>query len=370
MKILFLPSWYPNPKSPYDGNFVENHAKAVALYHEVIVLFCTSIQNQEETYAVHVREDGNLKEVAVYFQYHRNKFIRFFRKMEAYRIGYRYIGAYDLIHTHVFFYAAFIGIFIAILAGKKIVHTEHSSKFRDLSFFKKLLFRLGHKKIDFWFPVSEYLKNELVLSGVDNFKISVIPNAIDVLQFQQKPRTPDQPFRFLHISTYRNPIKNIEGILRVFKRLSLAYPNTVLEIAGDDQREWLEECAQRFQIPTKNLMISGTFPASELIAKYQNSDVTVLFSHFETFGMVLAESLLCGRPVIATKVGGIVGFVYSGNGILVQPGNEEELYEAMERFVRREISFDPDALRQSVLSLVSFEAVGKRYSESYVKLMN
>lgn len=45
LKILFLPAWYPSEKNPVAGVFIKEHAKAVALYNEVIV-FCSQGWNK------------------------------------------------------------------------------------------------------------------------------------------------------------------------------------------------------------------------------------------------------------------------------------------------------------------------------------
>ena len=59
------------------------------------------------------------------------------------------------------------------------------------------------------------------------------------------------------------------------------------------------------------------------------SNCFVLPSRYETFGIVLAESMYVGRPVIATKTGGPDSFVTKKTGILIEPDNEEQLVNAL-----------------------------------------
>ena len=370
MRILFLPSWYPNQKSPYDGNFVQNHARAVSLYHEIVVLFCTSLVQQEKKYVLETKVDSNVKEIRVYFKYHKFFLIRFIRKLWAYRKGYKAVGNYDLIHTHVFFWIAFLGMFLSLWNRKKLVHTEHSSEFRKLSGIKKTLIKLFKSRVGLWFPVSQCLKNELMELGIENSSIRVIPNAIDANSFEIHPTLNDNTIRFLHISNYRNPIKNLKGILTAFEEISLKYSNYILEIAGEDELDWLKEECKKYRIPKENLVLSNSFTPSELVQKYASSDAIILFSHFETFGMVLAESLLCGRPVIASSVGGVIDFVHDENGILVPSDDIENLIHAIEQFLQRKKKWNPEGLRETIINYVSFPAVGRRYAEAYESLVS
>lgn len=368
MRILFLPSWYPNQKSPYDGNFVQNHARAVSLYHEIVVLFCTSLVQLEENYILETEVGSNIKEIRVYFKYHKFFLIRIIRKIWAYRKGYKEVGNYDLIHTHVFFWIAFLGMFLTLWNRKKLVHTEHSSEFRKLSAIKKTLIKLFKSRVGLWFPVSQYLKNELMDLGIESSGVRVIPNAIDANFFEIHSAVNDNTIRFLHISNYRNPIKNLNGILTAFEEISLKYSNFILEIAGEDERDWLVEECKKYRIPEENLVLSNSFTPSELVQKYASSDAIILFSHFETFGMVLAESLLCGRPVITSSVGGVIDFVHDENGILVPSEDIESLIHSIERFLLRKKEWSPERLRESIIDYVSYPAVGRRYAEAYESL--
>ena len=71
----------------------------------------------------------------------------------------------------------------------------------------------------------------------------------------------------------------------------------------------------------------------ELVKWFQASDVFVLPSHLEGFGLVALEALATDTPVIASKVGGLVSLLGEGAGHLVEPGNAMVLSEEMLRAV-------------------------------------
>lgn len=365
-KILFLPSWYPNLKSPYDGNFIQNHAKSIAIFEDVTVLFCTSLRELNTRYEVTHNSSSGLREVIVYFQYHSNYLIRFFRKWTAYRLGFQQIGNYDIIHSHVFFPIGFWAMLLSILKRKNIVHTEHSSYFHLLPFWKKNLFKLVQDHVSFYTPVSKDLKNTLLSLGIVESKISVIPNTIDIHHFRIIDGLKSNKTRFLHISAYQDPRKNVEGILNVFKALSCKYKDIELEIGGDGDMLWLQK--KIADIDLKNIILKGKYSDTELVQTYNYATAFILFSQFENFGMVLAESIACGTPVIATCVGGVSDFVNEQNGILISPRDENALYEAMESFILNKKQYNSVDIRSTILDYVSYESVGKFYQDIYNKL--
>jgi glycosyltransferase involved in cell wall biosynthesis len=82
----------------------------------------------------------------------------------------------------------------------------------------------------------------------------------------------------------------------------------------------------------ENIQFLGKVKNDELINAYQNCDIFVAPSYYESFGLIYAEAMAWGKPVIGTKVGGIPDVVDDNkNGILVPPGNEIELASAIIR---------------------------------------
>lgn len=73
-----------------------------------------------------------------------------------------------------------------------------------------------------------------------------------------------------------------------------------------------------------------------LEASYAQSDVFVLPSLFEGYGMVYAEAIVCGLPIIATTAGAIPDTVPETCGILTEPGNVKSLQEALEKMISNE----------------------------------
>jgi glycosyltransferase involved in cell wall biosynthesis len=77
----------------------------------------------------------------------------------------------------------------------------------------------------------------------------------------------------------------------------------------------------------------GEIDDSELEALYHGADLFVLASHYEGYGMVFPEAVARGIPVLATRTGGIPEAAPAEASILVPPGDEAALTEALRRLL-------------------------------------
>jgi glycosyltransferase involved in cell wall biosynthesis len=88
--------------------------------------------------------------------------------------------------------------------------------------------------------------------------------------------------------------------------------------------------------------LPGTADAHQVAGWMRACDVFCLPSYTEGYPNVLVEALACGRPVVATPVGGIVEIVDDGNGLFVPPREVDALADGMARALRQ--SWDEAAL--------------------------
>jgi glycosyltransferase involved in cell wall biosynthesis len=177
-------------------------------------------------------------------------------------------------------------------------------------------------------------------------KIHVIPNLVDTDYFTLPETPPEQkPFRFLTVASLK-PVKGVDLLIQAFHRAFLEREDVVLEIAGEGpERCNLENLVRDLKI-SDHVCFSGLLTREQVRKCMWRSNVFVLASHVETFGVVLAEALATGLPVIATKCGGPEDFVDKETGFLVEPGNVSALAQALKQAWAERIRFNKCRLRE------------------------
>jgi glycosyltransferase involved in cell wall biosynthesis len=94
-----------------------------------------------------------------------------------------------------------------------------------------------------------------------------------------------------------------------------------------------------------------------------------MFSFYENMPCVVLEALCTGIPVIATTVGGIPEIIGKENGILINPGKERELLNAMKEMIRNYHLYDADFISRQATEQFSYEVVGKEISDIYQSVL-
>jgi len=167
------------------------------------------------------------------------------------------------------------------------------------------------------------------------------------------------------------PIKGLDRLLMAISYLERKRPMKLLVIGGDDQnpipRENLRNLTKELGI-SDHVTFFGFVDHEELPWFYSVADVCVIPSFHESFGLVALESLACGTPVIATKVGVMESVIRSShNGYVVDDNTPVLLAGKIVRFLS-EVSRIPkpiDVIRASVLQFTwshVAEAIEREYS--------
>jgi glycosyltransferase involved in cell wall biosynthesis len=176
-------------------------------------------------------------------------------------------------------------------------------------------------------PVSDYLKAEIAACGIQT--------PCEVLMLIPVPDWPLQPprharnVRFLSIGRLVDR-KGTDVLIRAFRRVLADLPEAELLIAGDGpQRVKLEQLAKRAGCSSR-IQFLGFVAHDQTHRLYEQADIVVFPSTFpEASGRVAVEAGLVGRPVIASRIGGLPEIIGTQCGVLVAPGNEEELAAQM-----------------------------------------
>ncbi len=368
MKVLFISSWFPNKLEPTNGNFVQRHAEAVALEHEVEILHCIGNFDQTEKYIYDDKVINGIRTLIIYYKNSNNPLQNFYRRMKSYRLGFLKMQMPDLVHANVLHNNMLFAVYLKKKYKIPFLVTEHWTALQhqnlpNTSGNIKRIAKYIAKNAGYILPVSENLLDSLRSIGIKT-PMKVVSNVVNTKIFDIKKRNEDETTRFLHVSSLiprKRPDKIIET---VFKLKQKGY-NVALEIGGDGDTETLKNLVKKYNAePFINVFDEISY--AEVAEKMQKSDCFILFSDNETQGCVILESYACGKPVIATAVGGVPEFVKPGLGILIEKANENELYEAMENFATQKLQLkDAGSLRQFVTDHFSKESICRQFTDVY-----
>jgi glycosyltransferase involved in cell wall biosynthesis len=218
--------------------------------------------------------------------------------------------------------------------------------------------------------VSETVKQMLTEYSIGIDKVAVVPNGFDVQDIRGKSELPLPPhLQNLFCGRYPvlvyvgriAPMKGQDILIEAMNNLRKTYPSSLCLIVGrvgsEDSVEDVAGFNQRLirQIETYELQDSVHFVGEidYVPALIAHSDVYTHPSWTESFSRVVAEALICGKPVVCTNAGALPEVVGSQGATFVEPGDAEALGRGVLRVLAE------DAFRQDMVSF------GRAYVENY-----
>jgi len=380
-KILFVPSWYPNDDDPISGVFIQEQAVALAREFDVAVLIpgMAAWRNIARVNAPDRSITTTQAGLPLYREFARpliphgpesTDYNTFARAAEN---GFQKIvkewGTPDIIHTHVVLPAGWSALQLSRRYNVPIVLTEHSSPFSmhlgtELS---RRLVRETLTGVNQVICISPALAKQL-LEFEPGLDIEIIGESIKTDFFVPADgvdRKNAEGKRFF-VAARLAEQKGLHHLLEaVHILLRNGFNSFELVIGGDGpDRHKLEDLAKTLGVD-KHCLFLGALNREQVRDRMQQCDVFVLSSLHETFGVVLGEAMACGKPVISTRCGGPEFVVNEDTGVMVDVGQPQQMADAMADFISGRISFQPEAVRNSVVSRFSPEVFARNATAIY-----
>ncbi|WZY01504.1 N-acetyl-alpha-D-glucosaminyl L-malate synthase BshA [Bacillus sp. FSL W7-1360] len=260
----------------------------------------------------------------------------------------------DILHVHYAVPHAVCAILARQMSGRdvKIVTTLHGTDITVLGWDPSLrqLIRFGVEESDAVTAVSADLvraTNKLV--GTDK-PIETIYNFIDESIYYPKPVATlrgcygiaEDEDVLIHISNYR-PVKRVLDIVKTFHFISERRRAKLLLIGNGPEIPIARQYIMEHDLEENVLVLGNQKHIVELLSM---SDLLLLLSEKESFGLVALEAMACGVPVIATNIGGIPEVVEDGVTGFLCPVN------------------DPETASQRALTLLENDALRAQFKEA------
>ncbi|RYJ41100.1 MULTISPECIES: N-acetyl-alpha-D-glucosaminyl L-malate synthase BshA [Flavobacterium] len=185
-------------------------------------------------------------------------------------------------------------------------------------------------KSDYVTSVSQSLKDDtLKLFKIKN-KIKVIPNFIELDKVKKDPNAPCHRYvmaneneRIItHISNFRK-VKRIPDIIKIFYNVQKEIPAKLMMVGDGPEKEKAEMLCQELGILDKVIFFGNSHEIDKILCM---TDLFLLPSETESFGLAALEAMACGVPVISSNSGGLPEVNFDGfSGYLSNVGNVEEM---------------------------------------------
>ncbi|AYL98636.1 N-acetyl-alpha-D-glucosaminyl L-malate synthase BshA [Mucilaginibacter celer] len=179
--------------------------------------------------------------------------------------------------------------------------------------------------------VSQNLKDDTYKFFEIQKDILVIPNFIDLTRFSLKPKdhfkkaiAPSGEKILVHTSNFRK-VKRTEDVIKIFAKVIKKIPSKLLMVGDGPERSMCEQLCRDLGV-TDNVRFLGKQDAIEEILSV--SDLFLMPSQSESFGLAALEAMACKVPVISSNAGGLPELNVDGlTGFLKDPGDVDGMAE-------------------------------------------
>jgi Glycosyltransferase len=382
--ILWLASWYPNRLAPFDGDFIQRHAQAVAQLHRIELLFVVNDvtgkitrDTKEEVY-----RDGNLTERITYYHSFKTgigfidkilstqKYVRIYKKaVQKYIAG---NGQPLFVHLHVAMKAGIIAMWLQRKFKIPYILSEHwtdylpeaKPNYNEYSF----VFRNLCGKIFLGATTVTVVSKVLGEAIAEKFSVrySVIPNVVNTSIFFPDRQSRAEQIKFVHISGL-GAQKNIAQMMQAFEMIRKKNYEFNLTIFGPPSPE-VDHLINQYAL-NDYVELQDEVPQEILAKAIQRSDALILYSNYETFGCVVIEANACGIPAILSNLPVFREYsVENKTAIFVEPANPEALADAMISFMKNREMFDAQKIWRHVVTKFSYPVIAHQFDALYDNL--
>ena len=371
MKIFIIARGYPSKQDPTWGCFEKDQAEALSLQgHQVTIL---SVDTRFRLYwrklgiqcGVHnniaVFNIFLLPYALLFFLPKRLKDMFYAWQLElVYKRAIQQYGSPDVIYSH-YLHNTLKAIPIRQKYHIPIVAMEHWSQMAYIPIPKSTIStaKRVYSSIDQLLTVSSALKDNILRQiGIDS---TVVPNMVGQ-EFHYLPSEQSKKDSIQLITTGRLiPEKHFDMLIQAIANIP-SLPLRLSIIGNGAEKYKLQQLINKLQIEHK-VRLLGHKSKQEIVTLLQQSDIFVLPSQSETFGVAYIEALACGLPIIATDCGGPRDIVTKENGLLIPTNNQTALEQAITRLSNNLNQYDRQAIANDCQKRFASDNIAKHITQ-------
>ena len=262
----------------------------------------------------------------------------------------------DIIYSSTWYPGAAISWFVGALTSVPYaIHVHAMDYFEDrTSFFNRLKYNWLRKFIKGRtfdragriITVSNFMKERLVVRGIDILKVKVVPNGVDLDRFMPHldatlviARHRLEGKKVLLTVSRLDDYKGHDEVIKILPLLIQRFKDVAYLIVGTGPNEgYLRRLTAKLKLD-EHVIFAGWVEDEELPLYYSACNLFIMLSRevygeakVEGFGIVFLEASACGKPIVAGRSGGIEDAVTDGvTGILVDPVDQDDIARSIEK---------------------------------------
>lgn len=378
MNIFVIARGYPSKQDPTWGCFEKDQAEALhKLGHQVTILSVDTrfrfywrklgvqygVHNNIATFNIFL-----LPYALLFFIPNKIKSWFYAWQLECiYKLAVQQCGSPDVIYSH-YLHNTLKAIPLHQKYNVPIVAMEHWSQmaYKPISKGNIVTAKQAYASIDQLLTVSSALKDNILQQiGVDSI---VIPNMVGK-EFYYRAQNCTTRKTIQLITTGRLiPEKHFDMLIKAIANISSS--TLSLRIIGNgSEKNKLQRLITKLHIEDR-VQLMGHKSKQEIVELLQDSDIFVLPSQSETFGVAYIEALACGLPIIATDCGGPRDIVTHSNGLLIPTNNQQALEQAIIQMSNNLSSYDKKAIAEDCQKRFSSNNIAQLITQTLEQTVN
>ncbi len=294
---------------------------------------------------------------------------------------------FDAVHiTSTFLFASTLGAYYSKKFNKPYIISPRGNLMKEPlmggSLKKKIYLSLVEKKnlagASFIHFAVEAEKEEYLKAGLPLKKGVVIPNGLDLEEFNKRPSLGffrkkfgiNDNGKIVLFMGRLSWIKGFDALIPAFAEVVKKNPDTILALVGGDERGYkknIQLLITNYRLQNK-VIFTDVLKNEDKISAFQDSNVFVLPSYSESFGMVVLEAMYFGLPVVVTDKVGAASNVVRVNAGLVVEKDKSRLAEAILKILQNPKLGKEMGERGKALVEEEFSCLG--VAEKFIKVYN